>query len=380
MPPLPALAAALGLDLLTPAAVCDPDRAAWQRPDPAPVRALVEEVDRQLTPHLTAGDFGHHSARFDGEWWLGSFTMAAMGFAQAAALDPEQADAHAARATAAVGLALRPAVRAFDQQAWGTDPLDDLDRDDHDHAVLGYLGVALGAARLVDPDSPHAATHDAVVAALSRRLAAGPPGHLLETYPGEAYPVDNAAVAAAIALHAEATGAPEPPGFRAWLAAWEARWVDPATGLLVQSVDPATGRPRDHPRGSGTALAAWFLAFADPALAARLGRATRDTLGAEAFGHAAVREYAPGIDGRGDVDSGPLVMGLSVAASGFSLGAARAAGDPAWQADLLDTACLFAADGPRPAGTGRITGGVLGDAILLAMLTGPTPAPPRPAE
>jgi hypothetical protein len=270
-------------------------------------------------------------------------------------------------------------VRAFDTVAWGTDMLDDLDRDDHDHAVLGYVGVAMGAARRVEPVAVDPALHDAVVAALSRRLADRPPGHLLQTYPGEAYPVDNAAVAAAIAMHAEATGRPPPPWFRPWLAGWASRWVDPATGLVYQSAHPETGRPIDLPRGSGTALSAWFLSHADPALAARLGAATRDTLGVSRLGHAAVREHPPGIDRRGDIDSGPLVMGLSVSASGFALGAARAAGDPAWQAALLDTACLFAAPDHRPDGGGSMTGGVLGNAILLAMLTGPAPAEVRVA-
>jgi len=375
--PLPALAAALGLDLLTPAAVCDPDRAAWTAPDPAPVAALSTLVDRQLRPDLTADDFGRHHARFDGEWWLGSFAMAAAGFSAAQRVDPDPA--HGARAARALDRMLDPAVRAFDTAAWGTDMLDDLDRDDHDHAVLGYVGVAMGAARRVDRDAVDPALHDAVVAALSRRLADQPPGHLLQTYPGEAYPVDNAAVAAAIALHAEATRQPEPPWFRPWLAGWASRWIDPATGLVYQSAHPATGRPTDHPRGSGTALSAWFLSHADPGLAARLGAATRDTLGVRLLDHAAVREYPPGIEGRGDIDSGPLVMGLSVSASGFALGAARAAGDPAWQANLLDTACLFAAPDHRPDGGGAMTGGVLGNAILLAMLTGPTPADPPAA-
>ena len=385
MSPLPALAAALGLDLLTPAAVCDPDRATWAAPDPAPVAALSALVDRQLRPDLEADDFGRHHARFDGEWWLGSFAMATAGFAATHAIDPDPA--HAQRAGRALDRLLQASVRAFDTVAWGTDMLLDLDRDDHDHAVLGYVGVAMAAARRVNADAVDPALHDAVVAALSRRLAHQPPGHLLLTYPGEAYPVDNAAVAAAIAMHAQVTGQPEPAWFRPWLAGWKARWVDPATGLVYQSAHPTTGRPTDRPRGSGTALSAWFLSHVDPALAAALGAATRETLGVQVLGHAAVREFPPGHDGRGDIDSGPLVMGLSVSASGFSLGAARAAGDPAWQTDLLDTACLFAAPDHRPDGGGALTGGVLGNAILLAMLTGPAPtqraaapSPPPPAQ
>ncbi len=377
MKSLVALAAALGVEMRTPAAVCSPDRSAWTAPTPTAIEPLAALVAAQLAQPLQADDYGHAQARFDGEWWLGTYLMAAAGFQRAAQLDPTHAAANLARLSDAVERLLAPEVRGFDRAAWGDDMLEDLDEDAHDHAVLGYLGVALGFERLARPDSPHAARHDALVAALTRRMAARPPGSLLQTYPGESYPVDNAAVVATLALHARATGQPLPPVLGPWLTAWEARWVDPATGLLIQAADGAGERPRDLPRGSGTALASWFLSFADPALAGRLGAATRDQLGVEILGMAAVREYLPGVTGPGDVDSGPLILGLSVAASGFSIGAARAAGDADWQGNLLDTACLFAAETDDVHTGHALTGGPLGNAILLAMLTTPTPEEDR---
>jgi hypothetical protein len=53
-----------------------------------------------------------------------------------------------------------------------------------------------------------------------------------------------------------------------------------------------------------------------------------------------VREYPKGVGGRGDVDSGPLILGLGLSASVVTMGAARVQHDPladrlAREGDLL---------------------------------------------
>jgi hypothetical protein len=71
-----------------------------------------------------------------------------------------------------------------------------------------------------------------------------------------------------------------------------------------------------------------------------------------------------------------VVLGVGVSATGFTLGGARIHGDRALYTQLYRTADLFGA--PHRSGNGRrfVSGGPLGDAILLAMLTArPLPAP-----
>ncbi len=356
--------------LLGPARLAAQGAGAWLDDEPSTELALSDAVDEMVRAGIDPEGqmplgIQPGGERFVGEWWFGAYMMAAAGHAQLGLQHPELADEMAARSSRAVDGLLSEPVWAFDRAAWGDLALDHLDRDGHDHAVLGYVGVALGLERLLDPDNRHAEVHDAVAAALARRMQHGP---ILETYPGEAYPVDHSAAIATVALHARATGQPEPAWLAAHVAAWERRYVD-QRGLVVQAVSPSTGAARSKVRGSGSALSAWFLGFSHPELSARISRGVRDELGDRIMGVTAVREFAPGdCDGcPGDIDSGPLVMGASVSATGFSLAAARRLEDEAWFSGLWTTTKTFG----QPVGGRFLTGGALGNAIMLAMLTAP---------
>ncbi|MBL1077016.1 hypothetical protein JK358_21700 [Nocardia sp. 2] len=131
------------------------------------------------------------------------------------------------------------------------------------HAYLSYPALALGMARLVDPGFPAelAARQDAIVAAFERRLLASPTG-LLDTFPGEAYPTDVAAVAAAIAVHGRATETDHSAVLAHWARQVRAVRLDAGTGLVVQRMG-LDGRAHDAPRASGTGFAAYFAGFAD---------------------------------------------------------------------------------------------------------------------
>jgi hypothetical protein len=274
---------------------------------------------------------------------------------------------------------LTPAARAFDRDAWSLDALASTNERagssrDHGHvAYLGYAGLALGLHRLVVPSSRFDARHDAIAGALARRFAASPTG-FVETYPNEVYPVDNAAALGALALHARATHAARSPGFVRGLEAIRTHAISADSGLVAQAVDAATGAPRDPGRGSGSALAAYFLAYADPAMSASLYRAVHRELFRTIIGFGVVLEHPSDCEkckGRVDIDSGPVVFGFGVSATGFAIGASRAHDDRDAFASLYATAHLFGA--PFDEGQVRTfaTGGPLGDAILFAMLTAP---------
>lgn len=118
------------------------------------------------------------------------------------------------------------------------------------HAYLSYPALALVMARLVDPAFPPdlAARQDALVASYERRLLASPTA-LIDTLPGEAYPTDVAAVAAAIAVHGRATGADHSAVLAHWARQVRAVQIDPGTGLVLQRMG-ADGGAHDAPRAS----------------------------------------------------------------------------------------------------------------------------------
>jgi len=328
--------------------------------------ALVTFERADGSSPVVAGD------RFTGEWALVTHQMIALGLAQLCLAHPEWKRELAPVVTTAAANSFLVEMREFGTRAWhGEDAMASLDGD-HGHAYLAYAALALGMARLVDPAFPAtlAAQHDALVAAYERRLLASKTG-LIETYPGEAYPTDVAAVAAAIAVHGRVTHTSHDAVLRQWAERVRAHQIDRASGFVIQRMDATTGASHDAPRASGTGLAAYFAGFADRALARELAGAVMRHVSTR-FGFGGVREYGEGHDGHGDVDSGPVVLGISVSATGFALASARLLDDEDGFTAVYRTVDLFG----LPGGDDFAIGGPIGNALLLALLTsGPEVAP-----
>ncbi len=331
-------------------------------------RSLARGVEDWVDEGVTDKAFATGSARFDNEWHFGAMMMAAMGFGQTALEHPELTPKHAALMTRCIDDLLAPEGHTFDTDAWGKDPLDDLQGTSGHIAFLGYANLALSLARLVGTDAVHAGWNDRLTAAIARRYEAHP-GTLIETYPGERYPVDNAAAIAALAVYDRATGANHQAIIHRWIATAARRWVDKPTGMLLQYIH------RDgsgEPRGSGTLLAAYFLSFADARFSEGLFEAAKRNLHGSVLGFEAMREFPHGVDHRGDIDSGPLIAGFGISPTGFALGSARTFQDRNLYVGIGATVEAFGAPVTADGALHFTTGGPLGDAILFAMLTAPT--------
>jgi len=372
-----ALAAALAVLRALPSWWCGRDADAWLRGEPDLQQRLAEElVAFEASDDAARGAHPAAQDRFAGEWALVTHQMSALGLAQLCLAHPAWRERYVPVITRAATKSFLPEMRDFGTRAWrGEDALASL-AGSHGHAYLAYSALAIGMARLLDPAFPPAiaAEHDALIAAYERRLLASPTG-LIETYPGEAYPTDVAAVAAAIAVHGRVTGADHRRVLARWAERVRAVQIDGASGLVVQRMGALDGKPHDAPRGSGTGLAAYFAGFADRPTGALLAEGLfrqESTL----LGFGAIREYAGGHHGRGDIDSGPVLLGVSVSATGFALAPARAYGHAGAFTRIYRTTELF---GLRVDGGGRTrfaTGGPIGNALLLALLTsGPEVAP-----
>lgn len=322
---------------------------AWFDNDPSVVEPLADGLYASIESPLNADAYGTGSARFDSEWHFGTYAMAALAFAQLGQLD---------RAEVALEHMLDPSSHAFDTEAFGVHVEDD-PQGDH-AALLGYGNLALSVYR--DAGGPR--FHDVNDRWTARLDAAFQQRDLLYTYPGERYPVDNAAGLASVLVHARATGEPCPAWVEGWMQRFEDQWV--VDGLLVQNaLEP------DLVRGSGTTLAAYFFAHAELPLSETLSEGAMEQLYDTTWRFGALREYPVGVEGNGDIDSGPLILDYSISASGFGLSNARMRGDRSRFRGLFSTVWVFGA--PTLDRTQFISGGPLGNAILLAMMTGPTP-------
>jgi hypothetical protein len=315
--------------------------------------------------------------RFDGEWKFGTFAMTAIGAAQAATEHRELAHDAEDVLHLALETLMHKDTRAYDTEAWqGHDALESLDAPGQDHcAYLCYLAFSLGTARLADPHFAYREQHDRIIAALERKLNASS-AMLLETYPGEYYPIDNAMAIGALGLHQEATGTSHESTLNAWEKLARAKYLDPATGLIYQSAT-REGEPRDSARASGTALSSYALARGLPTLSRDLWQAARKHLFTRVLGFGAMREYPRTSTGHGDIDSGPVIFGLGISGSGFALGAARVHGDREAFRALYASAHLMGVPVQGDDRRNFVTGGPIGQGILFAMLTAPVTPPDR---
>jgi hypothetical protein len=331
-----------------------------------PQQALARGVDRWVERELGSDDFSTGSELFDGEWLFVTRMMAVLGYAQTAIEHPELREAHATRIDRALDELIAPSARAYDRREWGHDAFDDLGSTRPHVGYLAYLSLPLAMARFVNPDTRHAELEQRVIDHLVPLYEASSLD-LLETYPGEMYPVDNVTFFAALAIHDRATGQDHRALLRRLLDGLS-RYRDPASGLLVQSVNPTDGSVVDGPRGSGTAFAGYLVSFADSALSRSLHESVQTHLARSFLGIGTVREYLPGEGGFGDVDSGPVIFGHGVSVTGFSIALARIHGDRDAFVSRLTTASFVG--GPVDEdGTHYALGGPLGDALLFAFAT-----------
>ena len=341
-------------------------------------RAYADSVARTALARSGPSAFHTGSARFDGEWAVVTAQMSVLSLTQVVRAHPALRARYLPAIHAACDSLADPAIYTFGAEAWDEEPLSHASSLRGDHAYLGYAALALGAARRVDPEGfAHAALHDALVGSLARHLEPREHG-VLSTYPGEAYPADESAVIASIALHASLTGVDRSALVARMARTYRERFVDEESGWLAQSVDPETGAPRDGARASGTAISAYFWSFADPELARELASAVLREGRAGLLGFGGIREHPRGTSGGGDIDSGPVLLGVSVSATGFGIAAARIAGDRDATLALSRTAWLFGVPVDRSADDGAdarawLSGGPLGNALLLAMLTAERP-------
>jgi hypothetical protein len=211
---------------------------------------------------------------------------------------------------------------------------------------------------------------DAFAAALERN-----PSPFLPSYRSAAWPGDTAVGVAALAVRDSILE----PRHRGVVESWVRRVrtrMDTTTGAIPHAADAVSGMPRGSARGESLALMARILVDVDPALARDQYEVLRDCFSDYRWGIPGVREFPPGVDAEGDIDSGPLVLGFSAPAITVGAAAALANGDPNLADALLATAEV--AGFPVQFGGQRwYAGGLLpvGDAFLAWARSTPA-APP----
>ena len=282
---------------------------AFLQPPSGPDRVAAQVA--WLNPAIAAGAPARMQALFpEGAF----FTLVLTGLA-AASVDDEPT------VTAMVAASEQPAIKA----RFGT-----IAALDGGTFYRGWRLLLLAEqTRLTGQGRPELLAEAEVVRQALDRAATGVP----PSYPEQYWPCDAVvAMAAVVRAHQVADDPLDATALADWRAKLD-RLRDPVTGLLGHRID-VFGRVLQGPRGSSQAIVQAFWPDVDRAGAAQQWQRFTTTFVVREWGLVGVREYPIGDDAAGDVDSGPLIAGVSASASAVTLAAARRNGDAVLAATL----------------------------------------------
>lgn len=357
-----------GIVLFTPG-WCSRGSDDWFKGDPQLQEGLSKGVEEWIHMDLTEEALNPENQLSGGEWVFAAYMMAGMGFGQTAMEHPERRSKNIKLMDECISRLLSPGVRKFDRDVWLSDPIEDIGSSKDHAGYLGYLNLLLSLRGFLEPEGEYADLNNRITQHLSNRVAAYR-HKLLYTYPREIYPVDNCAVIASISLYDKFTGGSHSGLIEDWVQQFIKNCLDMKTGLIYQSLSSVTLEPADYPRGSGTALGSYFLSFMDRSISLLLYKAVREELSRSFIGFGMVREYPRSIKGKtGDADSGPVVFGIGVTPTLFSIGISRIHQDKEYFSDLYGLVYLIGAPHTKDGKLNFIMAGPLGDPVLFAMLT-----------
>jgi hypothetical protein len=341
-------------------------RVAWVGYGPQPGASVTADQVRFLHGSIAAGDGARMQQLFpEGDFFLRALTAMASArtpFPDLGAVRALRDSLDAPESVAVFGSGMVPEHGIF-QAGWAL-------------AVAVDLAAASG-----DPaDREDVRRRATTVEAALRGSSTG----FLQSYPGQYWPCDTVVAASALAAAAVLLDRPDwLATVRTWRAGPLMQAADPVSELLPHRVDQA-GQSLEGPRGSSQSVIQAFWPAIGLALDGRLDAASWQAFRrwfvireAELVG---VREYPIGTSGSGDVDSGPLVLGVSASASTVAVAAARANGDFTLAEDLSREAELLGLPS-NWGGQRRYALGMLpvGDAFLAWARTRPA-AEPLPAD
>lgn len=314
-------------------------------------------------------------AAFREEWAIGTLSMTGAALTNLSMHQPEQRSEYVSYLKKLIERMLKPDIRQYEHRYWGEDALDSLDGSNGHIGYLGHLNLLLGAHRIISGSESYLELHRDISKALARRVSAKQTRYL-ETFPGQIYIPDNAAAIASLSLFEQVYGDVQvKQAIEQWLQYSKSNLLDKETGILVPWVD-GNGKGVGRPRGSYATWNVFYLLQIDQVFAKQQAGLIRKHLLADLpFGACGIREFLPGVAGVGDVDSGPVIFGMSTSGTGFGLASARALNDAHMLRCLLTTAEIVGSSVWLNQKRRYLFAPLIGDAIILAMRTAQTWVP-----
>lgn len=310
---------------------------------PVPERTQYADVEGQFNALRQALDDGA-AERMQGlfpEGYFFSYILYGLAWVNVGLqenLDPSVADRALTEARWAYGKLSEPA---------GVAPFPADQSPPHGIFYLGWRNYLLSGILLLQQPNPlvpqELELYQQQCEAIADALTASD-GPFLSSYPGSTWPVDSFPALVSLRGHSQLVNSRYEPVISAWLA--EVKAIPQGElPLLDHRISPRV----QGPRGTSQALMLRFLPELDPDWAAESYGLFRQRFVTQRLGIPGLLEYpiaastdasAAASETTGDIDSGPLVTGVSLSATAVALGTARVNGDASlqraiWQASEL---------------------------------------------
>ncbi|MGZ6434649.1 MAG: hypothetical protein ACXWRE_15040 [Pseudobdellovibrionaceae bacterium] len=313
--------------------------------------------------------FSELGSRYQGEWALGTLSMLSLTLTNIGMLNPESKEEALASLRILIKKAMSDDFTSFDSKSWYKNPLQDLKSKEGHIAYLGHLNLMLAEFKILGGGLEFDDIHQKITNTIIMRSDLSPCG-VSESYPGEAYSMDNIAAVSSIALAAKSLK-------KAYYAEWSKKWLktflnrfsDSQTSLPAFSINYDTCKIEHPPSGVSGIWNSLFSWYIYPDLGKKLYKTSIEEWNSSRFGFHGINKYHDNYGFVGDIDNGPLFFGLSLAATGFALGPTRLAADYDLYNNFLRTIEFFGSSFTYGNERFYLAMPIIGDAILLAMRT-----------
>lgn len=226
--------------------------------------------------------------------------------------------------------------------------------------VSGYQCLVLGIRRKLVKDTLYDATIRGMAEALANEI------RLQLQHSSGIYTSDQSTQLHALWRADQSLGTDHSETFRLWMDTMQSRFIEPETGLLYSMVSIGPDRYDSEPRSTSIAWSIIFLSDIFPDFAKQQYHALKQYRVRRFVNLAAFAEFPQlNLLEFGDMDSGPIILGISPSATGFGLCAQRLYGE---EEDYIRSYRIFELFGlPRTDESGKYyhLGNGMGDAILL---------------
>jgi len=311
--------------------------------------------------------------KFQGEWAITTCSMYSMALCNLGFLYPKMRYSLAQELRTLIERVCQRSYQQFDIDAWNQDPFDSLESGNGHVWYLAHLNLMITCYRLLGGNRRYDSLTNKISEALARQISRDA-AMTAQTYPGERYIPDNSVLLASLKNHDIIFGTHYSDLISKWRRSAVPKLIDLNTGTLVCAVSEEAKR-KSASRSSGAAFSLVYLFHADPQFFEqqypRLKQAFAVWLIPELgkfVGASALKENSDG-SWKGDIDSGPVLFGLSTSGTGFGIGCARAAKDSQFLSQLLLTAEIIGSSVESNGKRHYLLAPLVGEAIMLAMKT-----------